>query len=102
MNNGEIYFYTGLLEFLRNKHSTQALSQNFEKAINFISSDEIKYIDWITKFFSTNSYIKELRELLKMEKVRRHLSNAKISLYQVISDYDNIDLLNKVLECFFT
>lgn len=98
MNNGEIYFYTGLLEFMRNKHSPALVSQNFEKAINFISFDEIKYIDWITKFFSANNYIKELRELLKIEKVRRLFNNGKIALYQVVSDYDNIDLLNKVNE----
>ena len=96
MNNGEIYFYKGLLEYLKNKNSHQLISQNFEKAINFITNEEFKYIEWIAKFYSTNNYTKELKDFLKLEKVKRIFSSNKIGLYQIISDNDNNDIFNKV------
>ena len=96
MNNGEIYFYKGILEHLKNKNSIQLVNQNFEKAINFITNDESKYIEWIAKFYSISNYTKELKDFLKLEKVKRLCSSNKLILYQIMSDNDNNDILNKV------
>lgn len=67
MNNGELLFYKGILEFIKldNEHieDSQANTNynsfllNFNKCIGLIKRDEILYTDWILNFLSKNCLV---------------------------------------------
>jgi len=69
MNNGELLFYKGLLEFIKlenekekeNKisvsNNVNSVLLNFNKCIGLIKNDEIFYMDWILNFLHRNCLV---------------------------------------------
>ncbi len=73
MNNGELLFYKGLLEFIKlsnekddvisnyNNLNYNSFLLNFNKCIGLIKNDEIFYMDWILNFLNKNCLVNNLK-----------------------------------------
>jgi len=97
MNNGELLFYKGLLEFIKldNEKESEALSSanynsfllNFNKCIGLIKNEEVNYMDWILNFLHKNCLV------IMCFKITLFLLLILILIIFILFDYIKIGLI---------
>lgn len=98
INNGELLFYRGLIDYMDLKTNKNFFSL-FHKSLTLLKNNEKNYAEFIVDFLVSKNMTQELGELLRHDKIKEIFEKndkKKFRLLNTIAESDFMDMSRKI------